>query len=449
MDVTALTLDERISRRIRSSDFTAWRSKVEAVGGCAHPVRMTGAWQVQDLSGAVLAERSGHLFAPCGNRRSSVCQTCSDRYAADAFHLMRAGLSGGDKGVPVTVADKPRVFATLTAPSFGAVHNRRTSARGRAIPCTGCGEYHHEADTRIGAPVDPDGYDYVGSVLWQAHAGKLWHRFTIALRRRLAQAAGITVREFRGHARLSYAKVAEYQRRGLVHFHAMVRVDGPGGPVDVTPAWVTAELLGDCIRAAAAAVRIEVERPDGAVLPLVWGTQVDVRHIRPAAAAEVEDATGVISDQRLASYVAKYATKGTGTSEAADRPIRGQVDIDHLDVSPHHRRIIQTAWDLGGLAQYDEIGLRRWAHMLAFRGHFLTKSKHYSTTFKAIRGERAEYRADQALDRLGVDRDAVVVVNHWNFTGIGYRDEAEHELAHGIAERQRLQRQGKQGGVHR
>ncbi len=37
------------------------------------------------------------------------------------FHLIRAGVADG-KGVPETVADNPLVFATLTAPSFGAVH---------------------------------------------------------------------------------------------------------------------------------------------------------------------------------------------------------------------------------------------------------------------------------------------------------------------------------------
>ena len=34
--------------------------------------------------------------------------------------------------------------------------------------------------------------------------------------------------------------------------------------------------------------------------------------------------------------------------------------------------MIDTAWRLGGLDQYAELGLRRWAHMLSFRGHFLT-----------------------------------------------------------------------------
>src|SRR5699024_11847235 len=116
-----------------------------------------------------------------------------------------------------------------------------------------CGQPHREGDTRLSTPVDPDSYDYPGAVLWQAHSGPLWQRFTMRLRRELAKAAGIRVREFAEHARLSYGKVAEYQQRGLVHFHAVIRLDGPGGPDDPPPNWAGNELLQAAIHAAAAA----------------------------------------------------------------------------------------------------------------------------------------------------------------------------------------------------
>jgi hypothetical protein len=45
-------------------------------------------------------------------------------------------------------------------------------------------------------PVDPDSYDHTGAVLWQAHAGALWARFTTALRRALAAALRVGAREF-------------------------------------------------------------------------------------------------------------------------------------------------------------------------------------------------------------------------------------------------------------
>jgi hypothetical protein len=67
-----------------------------------------------------------------------------------------------------------------------------------------------------------DCYDYEHQAVWNLHAGELWRRTTITLNRALRAAAkdrGVQVR-------LSFAKVAEYQRRGVVHFHALIRLDG-------------------------------------------------------------------------------------------------------------------------------------------------------------------------------------------------------------------------------
>lgn len=433
-----LTLEDRLAARLRAADYKTWRDKVHAVNGCARPIRLLGSHQLRDAStGAVVHHYSGSIFAPCGNRRETVCPACSDRYAADAFHLIRAGLCGGSKGVPERVTEHPRVFVTLTAPSFGRVHTRRVSRRGRVMPC-GCGQSHHsEDDPRIGTPLDPETYDYEAAVLWQAHAGKLWHRVTVRLRRELASRAGLRVRDFPGHARLSYSKVAEYQRRGLVHFHALVRLDGPAGPTDRAPSWATTELLADAITAAAGGVVVTTTRPDGSTLSLRWGEQLDIRPVNHEDTTDGE----AIGERALAGYIAKYATKGTGTVDGADRPIRSERDIDHLRISEHHRRMIRTCWTLGGLEAYKDLNLRRWAHMLGFRGHVLTKSRAYSTTFKAIRADRRAYRIAEALDRLGLDPDEVLVVNDWAFTGTGYRDDAERELALGIAERLRTQRQ--------
>jgi hypothetical protein len=191
-------------------------------------------------------------------------------------------------------------------------------------------------------------------------------------------------------------------------------------------------------------VVLVTERPDGTPLVLRWGTQLDLRQIQASGAADVEDGDGQITEAGLAGYIAKYATKGTGAAEGADRPIRDGTHIAYLDVSPHHRRIIGTCWQLGGLRQYAGLNLRRWAHMLGFRGHFLTKSQRYSTTFRAIRCERRTWRLRDELDRLdrdawgepgALDLDSVAVINDWRLVGIGHRDHVERELAMAIAER--------------
>ena len=168
----------------------------------------------------------------------------------------------------------------------------------------------------------------------------------------------------------------------------------------------------------------------------------DLRPITAATASQLEDDTGQISGTALAGYIAKYATKSTGTTDGAERPIRSIEQIADLEVTDHHRRMIETAWRLGGLDQYEPLGLRRWAHMLGFRGHFLTKSRRYSTTFTAMRGQRQAWRLLEELAQLGhdVDPTAVVVINDWRLVGIGHRDDAERELAHAIAERQRQHR---------
>ncbi|WP_337662296.1 replication initiator [Actinoalloteichus sp. AHMU CJ021] len=66
--------------------------------------------------------------------------------------------------------------------------------------------------------------------MWNAHAAALWARFMLRLRRTIAAAAGVPQRLLSQVVRVSYAKVAEYQQRGLIHFHAVIRLDGPAGP---------------------------------------------------------------------------------------------------------------------------------------------------------------------------------------------------------------------------
>ncbi|WP_181779110.1 replication initiator [Pseudonocardia pini] len=428
--------DLDLTARLRSFDYPAWRARMEATGGCAHPVRLRGSSTITTTAGEVLAQRSGEVWAPCGNRRDTVCPACSDRYAADAFHLIRAGLAGQERGVPASVTDRPRVFLTLTAPSFGSVHSRRLTARGRVIPCS-CGRHHQANDPNIGGAVDHDTYDYQAAVLWQAHAGKLWARFAIALRRALAARLGVSGRRFGTLARLSYAKVAEYQRRGLVHFHAAIRLDGPDGPADPPPVGITAAGLHDVVREAAAATVLDVARPDGTMLTLCWGAQLDLREITPTAHDAVTDDSGEITDTRLAGYIAKYATKGTGKTDGhPDRPIRSLAHLEHMALADHHRRLIETAWHLGGLTQYAELNLRKWAHMLGFRGHFLTKSRAYSTAFRTIRGERRAWRLAEQLAELGHSADEpVIVVNDWHLVGIGHHTDTDRELALAHAER--------------
>ena len=437
------TIDEQLSKLLRSNDFQEWRTQVYAVGGCAKPIRLAGTSRTEHaVSGAVLTETEGTIFTACNNRRAAVCPSCSDRYATDTFHLVRSGLVGG-KGTPETVTEHVRAFVTLTAESFGAVHNRPTTRAGYVRRCS-CGERHHEHDPRLGSAVDPVGYDYDGAVLWQAHAPELWRRFTITCARHLANALGIRPTQLREHLRISYIKVAEYQRRGLVHFHSVVRVDGPTGPDSRPPSFVTPALLCQAVRAAAAAVSIDVPAsPVTRAYRLMFGSQIDAE---PITAHTPDDPATLAQDQQVAGYIAKYATKTTGATAGVDHPIRREEQIPTLPVSEHHRAMIAAAWRLGGRPEFADLNLRKWAHMLGFRGHFLTKSRRYSTTFGALRSARAQHRLATELEQYGItDTTDVVVINNWTLIGIGYRSDAERELAEAIAART-LERRRCSGG---
>jgi hypothetical protein len=404
---------------------------VNGTGGCAEPVRLQGERITLDAStGEIIDlyrtadEPTGFLLTACGNRRASRCPACSEVYRDDTYHLIISGLRGG-KGVPEDVGAHPRVFATFTAPSFGAVHARRTR-NGKSMPCRprrdapicphgrpeGCAKHHQDGDTQIGQPLCVDCYDYPGAVLWNAHAGELWRRFTQALPAVLARMMGISRTRLRSRLRLSFAKVAEYQARGLVHFHAVIRLDGPDGPQDMPPDWATVPLLDAAIHETART--IAVPAGDGAVV-LRWGDQLDVQAVYVAAEL------GSMTDQRVAAYIAKYATKGAESAGTVDRPIRHSWEITRLDVTEHARRMIWTCFALAELPEYRDVPLRRWAHMLGYRGHFSTKSRHYSTTLGSLRQARADH-AREARDTFVSDRErSTITIKEWRYAGSGLR----------------------------
>ena len=355
---------------------------------------------------------AGELLLRCGNRRATRCPACSTLYRYDTYQLIAAGLRGG-KTVPTTVATHPRVFATLTAPGFGPVRNRPG-----ASSCL-CGTRHGEGDPLLGTPLNPQRYDYTGAVLWNAHAPALWARFTTHLRREIAHAAGLTQRTLRHHATLSYAKVAEYQKRGQIHFHTVIRIDGPTGPASTPPAWATTGLLDHAVRAAAKRTRVPHQRPSGAGEPdgaqppepsvFRFGRQIDVRAIRST------DFTGdaPVTDRHVAAYIAKYATKGAETTTGTlDRRLRLLAELAQHDLTDHARRMIHTAWHLGAQPQHTHLRLRQWAHMLGFRGHFSTRTRHYSTTLTHLRAERTTWRTRQPETAAPTPTDPALLGRH-------------------------------------
>ncbi|MGQ0719325.1 MAG: replication initiator [Pseudonocardiales bacterium] len=445
---------EEIVRRAERPDFDRWAEQVARCGHCSRPVRLRGRIEHRGASGRSVAyttdtEPDRVLLVRCGNRRAAACPSCSYEYAGDMWQLLYAGAAGGRKGVPESIRSHPLVFATLTAPGFGPVHTTRadrTRGPARCRPAYGtprlcahgrptwCTAIHGEDDPRLGQPICPDCYDYPAHVAFNWHAPELWRRFTIALRRTLARQASLTAAEFGRRCRVSFVKVAEFQRRGVVHFHGLIRLDGPG---DFDPPQIDVDTaaLAQAIRQAAVHVRLTVEMPEGSGLVLRFGEQLDTQTVNGGP-------TEALTPEHAARYIAKYATKSAEDFGLGDRRISPET-LPLLGVSDHVDRLVRLAWQLGGHQAYD--GLRRWVHMLGFRGHFTSKSRRYSTTLGAIRGERRAYRQRQAAEHIrelpADEQDTTLVVARWEFAGLGYLTTGDAALAVSAAARARERRQ--------
>jgi hypothetical protein len=232
----------------------------------------------------------------------------------------------------------------------------------------------------------------------------------------LAARAGVSRTEIGRLVALSFVKVAEFQTRGLVHLHVILRLDGPER--SAPPSWASTDLLSEIVASAAAQSWLRIVRPNGTPFVVRWGTQLDIRAIRP-------NAQGEGSDTAVCGYVAKYSTKAAENAGGADRRLRSSYEIGQLAVTDHARAMMATCWALGGLAQYEHLRLRAWAHMLGFRGHFLTKARRYSVTFGALRTSRVRFKMKLAFIARALagetvfDPDSTLVIGRFAFAGVG------------------------------
>jgi hypothetical protein len=450
--------------------YQRWAELVAQAGYCHHPIRLAGRVDHADRqTGEVRTvydserEPDGVLLKACGTRRESRCPSCAATYRADAYQLLAAGLKGG-KGVPETISEHPRLFVTFTAPSFGRVHTRKAQGR-LVLPChphrqgarcphgvrDGCWHRHDTDDPRLGEPLCAACYDARAQVLWNALAPELWRRTTIALHRVLARQVGVNEAALRRLLRVSYAKVAEFQRRGAIHFHAVIRLDAATDcrcPACLLPPpeLFDADLLEDALKAAVPAVRVPCPplEDGGPERYARWGGQLDIHNITRDGEA------GELSAEQVAGYIAKYATKATESFGAGlDRRLTDD-DLDHLDSLPVHvAELVRACWELGARPELEGLRLQAWAHMLGFGGHWSTKSRRYSTTFTVLRRARVAFakrrRADDGvpLDAWSRPEDdqAVIVVASWTYAGSGYATEGERWLALSAAARAREQRE--------
>jgi hypothetical protein len=451
----------------------------------------------------------------------------------------------GGKGVPDSVIEHPAVFMTLTAPSFGLVHTQGAGGRCRprrdAPYCPhgvrlSCGASHEDGDPCLGEPLCMECFDHTAAVVWNNTVGELWRYTTIYVPRALAREAEMTQEALKREVRPAYVKVAEYQRRGLMHLHVLARLDRAmpkyrADEIKPPPARYTGELLERAMRGAIGDVSAPVldELGGGRVS---WGGELDVRVLE----------TG---EQRgeIAGYLAKYATKSTEQAGGLLHRV-DPAEVDRAPVREHVRRYmraafelqakvveqrkrtrvlpaprpvlsIETDWNPSALAlrarravSRDEVvrvrlddgsvhvgrsrritatgpehhgttlalaidgatvhlgdvasigpaqaprkrrdrrdpRLAACAHAFGYRGHCLTKSRRYSTTFKSLREARYQHVLEQLLARSRDETQRALAeaeerVSSFRFVGQGHITAADAFLAASAAARAREYRQ--------
>jgi len=433
-------IDGIIARLNSPGGLHAFESQVRGVRGCQRPVRLSGRVIGIGEAGSLNVRfdtrdlPDGVLLKACGSRRETVCRPCASLYRGDAFALVAAGLRGG-KDVPESIGEHPAVLLTLTAPSFGAVHRRRPDGschpwgsrclHGRALICN---QRHGSTDIALGGALCSDCYDYVGAVLFNAGVSELWRRTTIYALRALGSLLGMSARQAARQLRLSYVKVVEFQRRGSVHLHALVRADVRGEEHGEAPPEIDADMLATALQIAARKVTAPILGVNDD-RRMAWGVQVD--------AAVVTDAKN--GRRRAAAYLAKYATKGSDDHGVLDHRLRSGTMRDH-QLPDHLRTLVAMAWELGEQADTEALRLKQWAHTCGFRGHFLTKSRRYSTTFAALRDERQRWRIAQRPQDGEMRDPQELELREWTFEGSGYLRAGDVCLARNLEEELRLGR---------
>jgi hypothetical protein len=95
----------------------------------------------------------------------------------------------------------------------------------------------------------------------------------------------------------------------------------------------------------------------------------------------------------------------------------------------HTERLIDACWTLGVGDPWRR--MRRWAHMLGFGGHFLTKSRGYSITFKFLRGQRVIYQQTITAgpEQPTPETPTTLVVNFLQYVGAGWHNTGDAMLA--------------------
>lgn len=356
----------RMPREAVEAEVAALEQFAESLP-CQRPVRM----MKHGCDGATgeVSDSGEPVWLRCNTREISKCPPCAALYRGDTraiiFEGLRTAIDAGEQ----------LIFLTLTAPSFGRTHRvpptpsprltrRQRSAwerrYGRRCPC---GRTHSPGDARwIGAPLDDESYGHSEQVIWNAEAGRLWSRTADELTRVLGL-----------ESRLPYIAVAEWQARGAIHLHVVLRIPAEcdvGIGVDAAHA-EHARLIERTVRGVAT-----YTGPFRTGERVTWGEQVVAEPVGTERKA-----------YRTAGYVAKlvgYAVKDLGWQHDSG---------SNNALGMHHFRLTAAAGRMACPSHPERGRCRSLRHrQWGWRGHIVRRSRTWSSlTMGECRRRRAEF----------------------------------------------------------
>lgn len=265
--------------------------------------------------------RATGQWVRCQSSDPSVCRKCSSLRSLDKKRIIGSGCnpSALDGITEEMLEPYSFYFVTFTAPSFGKI--------------------------REGIPLDPRRYEYRKQVEWNQSSTALFNATMVSLSRSLPDS--------------EFAFVREWQKRGAIHFHGIIRV-----PKD----YDRSETI-DAIRLCKAT------ESNG----ITWGRQMDVQVVRDALTASV----------RYMSKVVAYTAKHQG----GDRGALPQLVADFYGrLDSHARKLTCNRKGCDGTKLCK--GRAHRSH--GYGGNMLSTSKGWSLanlTFGALKQQRSAYAA--------------------------------------------------------
>ena len=124
---------------------------------------------------------------------------------------------------------------------------------------------------------------------------------------------------------------------------------------------------------------------------ICWGKEYQ---LRPICFDDKEDAQIL----KIVNYLAKYATKSSTNDGSLDRNIRSEHELKHRNLDHHSYLMAKKCLKLGSDSNFFELNLQNHCQTFGFRGHFLTKTRNYSTTFAELRSQRFQWATQDAND---------------------------------------------------